>query len=150
MTRYLKTSKDEIGRSPQELIFRGNKKIDEVLLRVISFNDSEVEENLIESAKDLPESSTDNSVIWINIDGLHDLQIIQDIGEILDLDRLLLADVLETNARSKIHEYEKWIFLSLKMVQYHEKDEHFSIENLSIIFNDNVLISFQEKKRRCI
>lgn len=146
MAGYLKTSKDEIGLSPQELIFRGKRKIDEVLLRSIKFDQSSVEENLIKSAKDLPESSSDNSVIWINVDGLHDLQIIKDIGDTLDLDRLLLADVLETNARPKIHEYEKWIFLSLKMVQYNEENEHFSVENLSIMFNDNILISFQEKK----
>lgn len=146
MAGYLKTSKGEIGLSPQELIFRGKRKIDEVLLRSIEFNQSRVAESLIESAKDLPESSTDNSVIWINVDGLHDLQIIKDIGDTLDLDRLLLADVLETNARPKIHEYEKWIFLSLKMVQYNEENEHFSVENLSIMFNDNILISFQEKK----
>ena len=146
MARYLTTSKDEIGLSPQELIFRGKRKIDEVLLRSIEFNQSRVEENLIESAKDLPESSSDNSIIWVNVDGLHDIQMIKDIGATLDLDQFLLADVLETNARPKIHEYKKWIFLSLKMAQYDEENEHFSIENLSLIFNDNVLISFQEKK----
>ena len=146
MTRYIKTSKDEIGRSPQELIFRGNRKTDEVLLRSISFDDTQVEENLIQSAKDLLEYSKNNAVTWLNVDGLHDLEIIQEIGATLDLNQLLLADVLETNARPKIHDYENWIFLSLKMVQYNEKNEHFSVENLSIIFNDNVLISFQEKK----
>ena len=146
MARYLKTSKDEIGRSPQELIFRGKKKIDEVLLRSIGFNEIRVEENVLQSARDIKEQSIDNAVTWINIDGLHDLQVIQEIGKTLDLDQLLLADVLETNARPKIHEYEKWIFLSLKMVQYNEKKEHFSVENLSIIFNDSTLISFQEKK----
>ena len=146
MNRYLKTSKDEIGRSPQELIFRGNRKIDEVVLRSISFNDSEVEENLIQSAKDLLASSKNNAVTWINVDGLHDLEVIQEIGTTLDMDPLILADVLETNARPKIHDYENWIFLSLKMVQYDEKDKHFSVENLSVIFNDSILITFQEKK----
>jgi len=80
MTRYVKTSKDEIGRSPQELIFRGNRKTDEVLLRSISFNDTEVEENLIQSAKDLLEYSKNNAVTWLNVDGLHDLEIIQKVG----------------------------------------------------------------------
>lgn len=146
MTRYLKKSKDEIGRSPQELIFRGNRKTDEVLLRSISFDDSKVEESLIQSANDLLESSKINAVTWLNVDGLHDLEIIKEIGNTLDLDQLLLADVLETNARPKIHDYENWIFLSLKMVQYDEKDKHFSVENLSVIFNDSILITFQEKK----
>lgn len=146
MTRYLKKSKDEIGRSPQELIFRGNRKIDEVLLRSISFDDSKVEESLMQSANDLLAASKINAVTWLNVDGLHDLEIIKEIGNTLDLDQLLLADVLETNARPKIHDYENWIFLSLKMVQYNEKDKHFSVENLSVIFNDSILITFQERK----
>ncbi len=47
MSRYLKTSKDEIGLSPQELVFRGQRKVDEVLLRIMDFNESKVEEKLI-------------------------------------------------------------------------------------------------------
>jgi len=147
MSRYLKTSKDEIGLSPQELVFRGQRKVDEILLRIMDFNESKVEEILIKSATDLHEYLNNESVTWFNVDGLHDLELIQDIGAALQLDQLLLADVLETNARPKIHEYEDWIFLSLKMVQYNEEKKHFSVENISIIFNDNILISFQEKKR---
>ncbi len=146
MSRYLKTSKDEIGLSPQELVFRGQRKVDEILLRIMDFNESKVEEILIKSATDLQEYLNNESVTWFNVDGLHDLDLIQDIGAALQLDQLLLADVLETNARPKIHEYEDWIFLSLKMVQYNEEKKHFSVENISIIFNDNILISFQEKK----
>ena len=147
MSRHLKTSKDEIGLSPQELVFRGQRKVDEILLRIMDFNESKVEEKLIKSAKDLKEYLNKDSVTWFNVDGLHELGLIQDIGAVLQLDQLLLADVLETNARPKIHEYEDWIFLSLKMVQFNEEKKHFSVENLSIIFNDNILISFQEKKR---
>jgi len=147
MSIYLKKSKDEIGLSPQELVFRGQRKVDEVLLRIMDFTESKVEETLIESATDLQEYLNNESVTWFNVDGLHDLELIQDIGATLQLDQLLLADVLETNARPKIHEYEDWIFLSLKVVQFNEEKKHFSVENLSIIFNDNILISFQEKKR---
>jgi magnesium transporter len=147
MSRYLKTFKDEIGLSPQELVFRGQRKVDEVLLRIMDFNESKVEEKFIKSATDLQEYLNNESVTWFNVDGLHDLELIQDIGAALQLDQLLLADVLETNARPKVHEYENWIFLSLKMVQYNEDEKHFSVENLSIIFNGNILISFQEKKR---
>jgi magnesium transporter len=43
MTRYLKKQKNEIGLSPQELVFRGKKKIDQVLLRLIDFSEDTVE-----------------------------------------------------------------------------------------------------------
>ena len=68
MSRYLKTSKDEIGLSPQELVFRGQRKVDEILLRIMDFNESKVEEILIKSATDLPEYLNNESVTWFNVD----------------------------------------------------------------------------------
>ncbi len=144
MARYLKKSKSEIGLSPSELIFRGNKKIDQVQLRIIDFDQSTIEEKSIHSVKEILPYTKTNTVTWLNVDGLHDLELLKEIGEEFDLNKLILADVLETNARPKIHEYENCIFISIKMLQFANDDNKIKVENLSLIFNDNVLISFQE------
>ena len=146
MTRYLKKNKNEIGLSPQELIFRGNRKIEEVGLRLIDFDESEIEEKSIKKTSEIISYSKKESVTWLNIDGLHDLEILKEIGEKFDLNNFILADILETNSRPKIHEYENWIFISVKILEYDQEIETFTVENLSIIFNDLMLITFQEKK----
>jgi len=146
MTRYLKTNKNEIGLSPQELIFRGNQKIEKVGLRLIDFDESEIEEKSIKKASEIMSYSKKESVTWLNIDGLHDLELLKELGEKFDLNNFILADILETNSRPKIHEFEKWIFISVKILEYDQKIETFTIENLSIIFNERMLITFQEKK----
>ncbi|MGI9532155.1 magnesium/cobalt transporter CorA [Lutimonas sp.] len=146
MTRFLKTTKHEIGLSPQELLFRGQKKEDEIQLRIINFDESKVDEKAIKTAQQLNKYISDESVTWVNIDGLHDIHLIEEIGNTLDLSELLLADVLETNARPKIQDHGNWIFISLKLVQYDEINSHFTVENLSLIFNETVVVSFQEKR----
>ena len=146
MGNYLKKTRNEIGLSPQELVFRGDKKIDKVQLRIIDFDEATVKEKSIKSVKEIVPYTKNKSVTWLNIDGLHDLELLNEIGEELQLNKLLLADVLETNSRPKIHEYEHWIFISIKMLQITESNYEIKVENLSLIFNDNLLISFQEKR----
>ena len=86
------------------------------------------------------------TVTWFNIYGLHDIEILKEIGEEFDFDKLILADVLETQARPKIEDFNNFVFISLKMIQFSEEEKDMTAENLSILFNDNILISFQEQK----
>lgn len=144
--RSLKHKKAEIGLSPQELLFRGNKKADEILLRIIDFDESNVEEKTIKQVSEAIHYNKTNSVTWLNIDGLHDLDLLKEIGEAFQLSHIILSDVLETNARPTLHEYENWIFLSIKMLKLDEENGNIKINNLSILFNDKLLISFQEKR----
>ena len=53
---------------------------------------------------------------------------------------------MDVHARPKVHEYNNCIFLSIKMLQQDEQSGHISVENLSIIITNSVLISFQEKR----
>jgi len=146
MARYLKKNKNEIGLSPHELVFRGKKKIDKVLLRLIDFQEDEVEEKKINQIDEVLPYLKKKSVTWLNVDGLHDLSQLNEMGKLLNLETLILADILDTNARPKVHEYNDWTFVALKMLQHDPETNKISVENFSIVFNQGMLISFQEKK----
>ncbi len=82
----------------------------------------------------------------MNIDGLHNINIIKELAKVFNLDSLILADVMNTETRPKIQEYENCIYISVKMLQLNEKSGIISIENLSLILTKSALITFQEKK----
>jgi len=145
MKHYIKKEKNEIGLSPLELVFRGKKKTDKIQMRVIDFDETSVEEKTIHSIKEISPYANKNTVTWFNIDGLHDIELLKEIGEEFQFDRLILADVLETDARPKIEDFENMVFISMKMIQFSEEKQDIFVENLSLVFNDNMLISFQEK-----
>ncbi len=144
MARFIEKQKKEIGLSPDALYFRGEKKIDNVFFRVIDFNSETLEEIEINKIEEVLKFRDKKSVTWLNIDGLHDLDVINEIGETFGFDQLVLADVLNTPGRPKVQEYPNCIFLSLKMLQHVEESGVISVENLSLILTDSVLISFQE------
>lgn len=146
MARFIKKKKEEIGLSPDALYFRGEKKIDSVLFRVIDFDSKSLEEIEIKKIEEVLKYKDTKTVTWLNIDGLHDLNVIKEIGKSFNLEQLVLADVLNTPARPKVQEYPNCIFLAIKMLQHNEESGEISVENLSLILTDSMLISFQETK----
>jgi len=146
MARFVKKQKNEIGLPPDEWYFRGNKKIDSVLLRVIDFDPDNLEENAIKTVKEVLKYQDRDTVTWFNVDGLHNKEVMEEIANGFKFDNLVLANVMDTQARPRVLEFSNCIFLSIKMLQQNENTGAISVENLSLIITDSVLISFQEKK----
>lgn len=146
MRKINKKSKKEIGLSPDELYFRGDKKMDNVLLRLIDFDANNLEETIIRKVEDVYKYQDKNTVTWFNIDGIHDPKIIKEISDGFNLDTLILANVMDIHARPRIYEHENCIFASLKMLKLDEEKNQIIVENLSLILTSSVLITFQELK----
>jgi magnesium transporter len=88
------------------------------------------------------------SVIYlalINIDGLDNIDLMENLAHIYKIDNNILSDVMNPSARPKMQEFNNGIFVTAKMVQYNEKEDILTVENLSIIIAGNILISFQEQ-----
>jgi len=146
MARFIKKAKHEIGISPDELFFRGEQKIDEVALQVIDFDTENFKEDTVNTVQEVLDFKEKETVTWFNIDGLHNELVMREIAKGFDLDHLILADVMNTEARPKIQEYDNCIFLSIKMLKHDEVTDLISVENLSLILTESVLISFQERQ----
>ncbi|MEG0234703.1 MAG: magnesium/cobalt transporter CorA [Cetobacterium sp.] len=82
---------------------------------------------------------------WINIIGIHDIELIKKIGEKFSIDNLILEDVVNNGQRPKIEIRDNLIFIVLKLITSDENNE-FKYEQISLILLDNVLIIFQESK----
>ena len=141
-----KKRKEDIGLAPDDISFRGEQKMDEVLLRIIDFDAENLIEKTVDKVDDLLKLQKTATVTWFNMDGLHETSIIEDIAEGFDFDKLVLAEVMDVHARPKVHEFSNCILLSIKMLQQNEDTGHVSVENLSIIITNTVLLSFQEKR----
>ena len=146
MARFIRKTKKEIGLAPDELLFRGKQKIDKVLLRVMDCDSDELHEKSLEYVSEVTRFSEKETLTWLNVDGLHDPDIMSEIADTFDLDRLVVAAVMETNTRARVKEYESCLLISIKMLQHDEENDKVSVEHLSLILVGTTLISFQEKK----
>ncbi|KLT69871.1 MULTISPECIES: magnesium/cobalt transporter CorA [Flavobacterium] len=83
---------------------------------------------------------------WLNIHGLNDINLIKTIGAHFKVDDFLLADILNTTKRTKLQEQQDILFFNIKSILPSEYSDNISVEQISFILKDNVLISFQEKR----
>jgi len=130
---------------PGTLVHTGRKKMDSVEMTTIHY-DEEEQTRKAYAHEDLLNSTWNKvGVNWINVDGLHDVNQIQKIGESFNLHHLLLEDILSVGQRSKVEFYEDCVFMSIKMFHLTPKGSIDS-EQVSLVLKGNTLISFQEKK----
>lgn len=83
-------------------------------------------------------------VNWINIDGLHNLEIIEKIQDHFSLHALLIDDVLN-DQRPKSEEYDDYLFFTMKML-YRIDNSGIDYEQISFVLGKDFFISFQEKE----
>ena len=86
-------------------------------------------------------------VTWINIDGLGDLSVLRILGERFNLHPLALEDVLDTNQRPKVEQYDDYLFIVAKMI-YLDKENEIGGEQVSMFLGKSFLITLQEEPER--
>jgi len=147
MTRFFTKKKNEIGLAPDELIFRGTPKENQVAsMHIIDFDSKKLREPTIYEIDQISDFKNKDTVTWINVDGLHNPTTMQSLISAFNLDSLVIAEVLNTDARPRVIEFDNCDLITLKMLMLDEKSGKTVVENLSLILTNNVLISFQEKK----
>lgn len=145
MSRYIKKKKEEIGLSPYALVFRGQKKTDKIVLRAMDFDLEDVSELEVKSTEELLALKKSKKLTWLNVDGLDNVDLMENMAKIFKIEQNVLSDVMNPDARPKVQELENGIFVTIKMLKYNEKTDSLTAENLSLIFAENTLISFQEQ-----
>ncbi len=138
--------KEDIGLSPYELKFRGEKKTDKIFMNIISFDADNVKEVEIKSAEELRFYSDSEAITWLNVDGLHNAALMSEIGAILSIPTYILSDVMNPSLRPQVEEFDNGIFVSVKMLEFHDKEHRIQIENISFVMMEHLLITFQEKR----
>lgn len=83
--------------------------------------------------------------LWLNIHGVHDVNTIKQLGDIFKLHPLVQEDILNTEQRPKIDEYEDYIFLETQSFLYDKENLSMDSEQVSFILGKNYLLTFQER-----
>ena len=102
-----------------------------------------VEKNLSCLEECLPFKESD-TVTWINIDGLSDIALMEQIGKNFDIHPLVLESILNTEQRPKFEDFDSYLYVNLKMLQYIEASHQVKIEQVSLIVGKRYILSFQE------
>lgn len=131
---------------PYNLEYTGIHKTKDSEMQLFVYDDL----NLAEY-EDFKVSNLDNYIEkqktnWVNIHGLNNVEWLKSIGNYFKIDNFMLADILNTTRRTKLEESHEFLFFNIKSLLPAENSDSISVEQISFLIKDGVLISFQEKR----
>lgn len=143
---YIGTQLKKAGLTPGSMIFTGERKVDEISIEAISYNADEIVRLDLEDLSKTKDILADDAVLWLNINGLHNPEVIAEAGHIFNINQLFLEDILNVNQRPKMEVGDDYLFYVLRMITINPEDDCLNIEQLSMIHGRNYIITFQETK----
>ncbi|HPR41963.1 MAG TPA: magnesium/cobalt transporter CorA [Candidatus Methanofastidiosa archaeon] len=134
------SSAKKIGSPPGTLVHVGKKRTHDVRITQYIYDKESVEKYAIGSVDDIRDPGKRNS--WIDVSGIHDMDIIEKFGARYDIHSLVLEDIMNTHQRPKLEEYEDYLFIVLKGLS--AIDGGIELEQVSLLLFHNLAITFQE------
>src|SRR5690554_6586928 len=97
------------GLPPGTIVFIGKREINAARIDLIEYDPGRLNEQRDVSVDRCAESVQASGVTWINVNGMHDVGLIESLGKLLDLHPLTLEDIVNTSQRPKTEEFPEYI-----------------------------------------
>ena len=144
MPKLVKRRSVKTGLPPGTLVHIGERKTEKTRITIMDYDETQFEEKQAKTIEECFPFKDKPTVTWINIDGIHQVEIIEKLGSHFGLHPLLLEDILNTEQRPKMEDFGDYIFVVLKMLYYDEAE--IEAEQVSLVLGSNFVISLQERE----
>jgi magnesium transporter len=147
MAKLAKRRSEKAGLPPGALVYVGEQKTEEVKLTIFDYSEASFKEAVTETIEDCASLLNEKpSVRWIKVDGIHQVAVVEKIGECFGLHPLTLEDILNTDQRPKIEEHDQYLCIVLKTLGFDEGEHGIRAEQVSLIVSPGLVVSFQERE----
>ncbi len=145
MKKVMRNLSRTIGQPAGSLLHIGEQKTANCIITVFGYDEEREFHTPVKSVAECGEWKDQQRVLWINIDGLHDVSVIEDAGKLFGIHPLTLEDILHTDQRSKLEDFESYLFLVLRTLELEKITNDVLDEQLSMVIGKNYVLTFQEK-----
>lgn len=142
--KSVKKRSTKAGLPPGSLVHIGRIYRENAKVSVFNYDDDTFKERIANTIDDCGAFRNPETVTWINIDGIQDLDLLQSIGELFGLHPLVLEDIANTNQRPKVEDYQDYLYVVLRMLYYNEEKNELAGEQVSIVVGKDYVLSIQE------
>jgi magnesium transporter len=129
--------------SPGSLVYDREPRVPEVSIRVMDYGPGACHVHQPKSIEDTFPLRDSESTSWIDIEGLHDVELLNKFGSHFGLHPLVLEDILNTHQRPKLEEYENYLYIAVRMLASRDGETLHS-EQVSIVIGKSFVATFQE------
>lgn len=135
----------KVGQEAGTLAHIGAVRTDAPSLALIEYNDTDFRQTGLDSVN---ESRThqplENGVKWLNVYGLQDPAMLEEIGRRYKLHPLVVEDMLNTQQRPKVEDYGDYLFIVTRTFGLNG-DGELDSDQISIVLGRDFVLSVQER-----
>ena len=143
MRMLTKKRTKKAGLPSGTLVYTGEKRDEQIKIHVIDFDEANLQELELVSVDACIPYKDKPTVTWINVDGVHNVPLLEKFGDCFGLHRLVMEDIANTDQRPKTEDYGDYLYIVLKMLSAGKNGEIVT-EQLSLVLGPNFVLSFQE------
>jgi magnesium transporter len=136
----------KIATIPGTINYVGIKREAPVKLHILDYNERDLTEEYVSTVEDCLPFKESPTVTWLDISGVHDENIINELGGKFNIHPLVLEDIANTAHRPKVEEYEDYLFVIVKMAYFNPETAQVNFEQVSLILGKDYVISLQERE----
>jgi len=146
MSLFARRTSEKVGLPPGELVHVGERMTEATRIAVVDYDETHYEEREAASGEECNVYLGKPTATWVNVDGLHDVRAIADIGSCFGAHPLVLEDIVNTAHRPKVEDLEDYLFIVVKMLDYDKEQDEILVEQVSLLLGRDHLLSFQERR----
>lgn len=136
---------DRKKADPEQFTFTGDTPpVEKIEIQLFKYTEKECVENQALSPERIEKLEHDGYTYWLNIHGINEPEVVESICDKQQIHSLVIQDILDVNQRPKFQEFDDYSFLTLKSIL--PSGSEVLAEQISMVFSQNFLISFQERK----
>lgn len=144
MFKYLAKKSQKTGLPPGTLSYIGEESKKEVLLELIEYNETSYNHHHLENIASIDNFKNSNLNKWFIVKGIHDTNIIKELGKHFNINTLTLEDLVNTFLFPKVEYFDNYVFIVLKVIDFNNETLEIETDQISVILGIDYLISFQE------
>jgi magnesium transporter len=139
------SSAAKVGLAPGALIHLGERKTEQPTISLIEYGDTELTEYRFTSIEEAKSHTPRLPVLWLNVHGLHEPDVMAEIGRRFKLHPLVLEDILNTDQRPKVDDYGDYLFMVARFFEIDAGNQQIGSDQVSLILGANFVLTFQER-----
>ena len=120
MKKIIRTRKKPAGISPGSFIYTGDKKSQIISISLILYSENIFEEKTFEDVEKIFPLINNDSLTWINIKGLSNVDALEKIGNQFGIHPLTIEDILNTEQRPKVEDFDDYLFIVARIFSIHK------------------------------
>jgi len=147
MPRPIKKRSQKAGLPPGTPVHIGERRSETTRITLFDYDEQRVEEKELTRPKECSLGEDKSTVSWINVTGLHQVEVLEELNKCFGLHPLVLEDILNTDQRPKMEDYGDYLYIVLKtLFMAANPGDEVESEQVSVILGRNFVLSFQEKE----